>query len=75
MGLLLTGNGAEHAEPLAKPKSGEKKMTIEDVREMVAAESEMDDAELIEAFRAVYERTPDAEDERAGLHSLIVAGI
>lgn len=50
-------------------------MTIEDVREMVAAESEMDDAELIEAFRAVYERTPDKEDERAGLYSLIVAGI
>ena len=50
-------------------------MTITDVRDMIAAESEMDDAELREAFRAVYDRAPDAKDEADGLYSLICAGV
>jgi hypothetical protein len=50
-------------------------MTTDDVREMIENESDMNDSELREAFRAVYGRDPDAKDEADGVYSLICAGL
>lgn len=50
-------------------------MTIEELKDIIETGEEMDDNDLRLAFRVVYEREPDAQDERDGLYSLIVAGL
>jgi hypothetical protein len=57
------------------PNTQKTAMRNQDVREMVDAGDDMEPAIMREAFRAIYGREPDDEDEHAGLYSLIVAGL